>query len=102
VRCDVGMGRWILVFLIPIAACREQCLRVTVKTQLLAKPFSLDTEKNRHNNHVIRVIKPGEAIVSHRKIYGKDFLAYQVKLKDGLEGYIIYGPTILEPYECSE
>jgi hypothetical protein len=82
----------ILFILASVYGCQRWVGIAEGRVEVRERPYPVEySKKAREENRVLAVLEKGDKvdILSHQ--YGKDYLAYEVRLSDGRKGYVLHG-----------
>lgn len=70
----------------------DRLFRISIKgdTPVMAKPYPAGALSD---NQIVEVAHPGDVVHVMRVRYGKGYLAFKVRLADGMKGYLISGSS---------
>lgn len=69
----------------------DRLFRISIKgdTPVMAQPYPAAAR----DNQIVEVAHPGDVVRVLRVRYGKGYLAFKVRLADGMQGYLISGSS---------
>jgi hypothetical protein len=98
------MNKAAVIALCGLMACRRECVHILEPTALLNKPvFPTGTyTDSTYRPYLVSILQPGEELQVYSETYGKDFLAYRVRTRNGRDGYVLYDSQAVGPLgKCS-